>query len=349
MNKYLKYSLLGVMTVALLTVLAPFITEILLAAIFAFALDPLTKRLANSQRIPKFFFRFKSRQWVAITLVVLTLAVTLPIGFTIYNIYDAIYEAASDGFQNTDFYKDVLHLKVVLIEYGDRILTTLNLRRKFDLVAISNNFTNDLGRKVLAISGDALSSLPALLMAIFVFSCALYFFLAENRRIKAMIVQSGVMGEGELDHLTMIFQKSSRATIVAAIITGFIQALIVALGAVILRSGDFVIVFVITFFFSFIPVIGAGPVALFLSLLSLIKMDYGAAIALAVVAVVAGTIDNLVKPYLVGSEEDIHPVVILLAIIGAIIIFGLPGLFLGPVIVSVTFQLYKHYVLAPYA
>ena len=75
-------------------------------------------------------------------------------------------------------------------------------------------------------------------------------------------------------------------------------------------------------------------------------MNYGSAIALVVVSVIASTIDNILRPILVISGDDVHPAVVLLSLIGAIIIFGIPGLFLGPVIATVTVQLYSVYVLS---
>jgi predicted PurR-regulated permease PerM len=137
-----------------------------------------------------------------------------------------------------------------------------------------------------------------------------------------------------------ILQKSSYNTVVSSVVIAAMQATIVTVGALILGSGDFTVVWVVTFFCSFIPVIGAGPVALALGVGDLLMGQYGTAIGFLVVAIVAGTMDNLVRPYLIASgDEDLHPVVSLLAIIGALLIFGMPGLFLGPVIASVAFKI----------
>ena len=127
---------------------------------------------------------------------------------------------------------------------------------------------------------------------------------------------------------------------VSSIFIGVLQASIVGFGALVCGVGDFVVVFVVTFFCSFIPVIGAGPVALALSVYQLFLGEYGSAIVLGVLAFVAGTVDNLLRPYLVSSSEaDLHPIVSLLAIIGALVTFGMPGLFLGPVIASVAVKI----------
>lgn len=346
MNKHFKCILIGLLTFAFILIFSPFFTEILIAGIFAFALDPVMKKMATSHIVQKYSIYFKRKQWVAITLATLTFAFTLPIFFAIYSLYNIINETAADGFQNSDFYKDVMHTKSIVIQYADKLIASLNFKRNFDLVAISDQFINEAGRKVISISGQALTQLPQLLMYIFVFCCALYFFLAEHRSLRSIFIKSRLVSPPEMDHLIKIFQKSCSSTLFASFVTGFIQASIVSLGSALLNVGDFFVIFVVTFFLSFIPVVGAAPVALFLAFLSLIKMNYGAAIALIVVSLIAGTIDNLLRPYLVSSDDDIHPVVVLLGLIGSILIFGVSGLFLGPVITTVTVKLYSVYVLS---
>jgi predicted PurR-regulated permease PerM len=128
--------------------------------------------------------------------------------------------------------------------------------------------------------------------------------------------------------------------VVSAVVIAVVQATIVGLGSLFLHTGDFAIVWVITFFCSFVPVIGAGPVAFSMGLFKLIEGDIGIAVGFFIVAAIAGTVDNLVRPYLISSgENDLHPVVTLLTIVGGLVIFGMPGLFLGPVIASVAVKI----------
>jgi predicted PurR-regulated permease PerM len=67
----------------------------------------------------------------------------------------------------------------------------------------------------------------------------------------------------------------------------------------------------------------------------------GSGIGLLVVAVVAGSVDNIIKPLIVssGSEESLNPVISLLAIIGAVIVYGIPGLLLGPILTELTLKI----------
>jgi predicted PurR-regulated permease PerM len=50
-------------------------------------------------------------------------------------------------------------------------------------------------------------------------------------------------------------------------------------------------------------------------------------------ALVVSTIDNFLRPKLVGDETSLHPILVFLSTLGGIALFGLAGILLGPIIV----------------
>lgn len=50
---------------------------------------------------------------------------------------------------------------------------------------------------------------------------------------------------------------------------------------------------------------------------------------------VVSTVDNIVRPIVVGSKIDIHPMILFFAILGGLKAFGFLGIFIAPVIVAV--------------
>jgi len=90
------------------------------------------------------------------------------------------------------------------------------------------------------------------------------------------------------------------------------------------------------FILSFLPGIGTalvwGPAAIYL----LVTGEHLYAAALTIWGVlVIGLIDNLLRPYIVGSKTDLHPLLLFFSIIGAVNAFGLIGIIAGPVILSI--------------
>ena len=69
-----------------------------------------------------------------------------------------------------------------------------------------------------------------------------------------------------------------------------------------------------------------------------------AGIFMAVFTVVSLLLDNILRPVLIKRGADLPLLLILLGVIGGLLAFGLLGLFLGPVILAVTYTLLQHWV-----
>jgi predicted PurR-regulated permease PerM len=65
---------------------------------------------------------------------------------------------------------------------------------------------------------------------------------------------------------------------------------------------------------------------------------------LAVFTVVAMAMDNFLRPFLIKRGADLPLLLILVGVIGGLLAFGLLGLFLGPVVLAVTYTLLQHWI-----
>ena len=65
---------------------------------------------------------------------------------------------------------------------------------------------------------------------------------------------------------------------------------------------------------------------------------------LIVFSVVAGTLDNFVRPFLIRKGADLPLLLIFSGVIGGLVAFGVIGLFIGPVVLAVTYTLLKEWV-----
>lgn len=333
-----RWGLLLVSAFACGLIFYPFLMEILLASFFAFALAPVTRRLSQHRY-------FGRKGWVAVTILGLVLAIVIPIILLGVSTFNLIAEFTSEGFQNSDIYRDLIAARDFLLGWARQIMDTFNISEhisgRFNLTRMANQFVSGTGQKIVAASGGAAARIPDFVLSLLIFCATLYLFLAEGKKIRHMLTKNQFMPHSDLDRLITIFQKSCYTTLVASVIVGFTQASTVAIGSALLKANHVLLIFLMTFIFSFIPVIGAAPVAFFMAFLSVIKGDSGIAIGYVVLGIIAGTMDNVIRPLLVRGEGEVNALVMLIAIIGAIMIFGIPGLFLGPMFVSVAVQVFQ--------
>ena len=58
---------------------------------------------------------------------------------------------------------------------------------------------------------------------------------------------------------------------------------------------------------------------------------------------IISSLDNIVKPHVMGKNSKINPIIILLGVLGGISLFGIPGIIVGPLILSILFVVYRIY------
>jgi predicted PurR-regulated permease PerM len=93
-----------------------------------------------------------------------------------------------------------------------------------------------------------------------------------------------------------------------------------------------------------VPTIGTAlslvPAVIYL----LVTGETGNAIGLAIWGAVAvGLVDNFVGPKIVGSRTQLHPVLVLLSVLGGIQVFGLLGFLIGPIVMAIFVALIDMY------
>jgi predicted PurR-regulated permease PerM len=88
-------------------------------------------------------------------------------------------------------------------------------------------------------------------------------------------------------------------------------------------------------FLSLLPAVGAsliwGPVAIYFLLTGSIWQGL---ILTAFGVLVIGLVDNLLRPVLVGKDTQIPDYVVLISTLGGMVLFGLNGFVIGPVIAA---------------
>ncbi len=320
-----RLSLAAVIFVFFGLVFIPFITPLLLAVLVAFALEPTVSR---------FSIRASKRKLPALLILTsIFLALAIPLTGLIINIIRKVKILSRTNVEELTLYKKALGIWESVAPYFNDLT---------DSGSSGGEMMNKGATQAMAITTATVSSVPAFVLGLFVFSAALYVLLTQSKRIKSAIKELNVLTDAELDRIIVVIQKSSYTALVASALSGFVQSSLILVGSAIAGLHEYFLVFLLTFIFSFIPMLGAGAVGASLTLILLLEGNYAQAAIMGVFSLVAAIIDNLIKPYFnsrSGDEVELNPVVSLLAIIGAVLVYGLPGLILGPVLTRLAFQI----------
>lgn len=123
-----------------------------------------------------------------------------------------------------------------------------------------------------------------------------------------------------------------------------LQGVVAGVGYVLVGVKGWVLLGTLTILAGLLPVIGTAlvwcPIAVFL----LLQGSVGSAVFIGLWgAGVVGLIDNVLRPYLIGQETDVSILFLFLSILGGVNLWGMKGIILGPVIVSVAPVLFDAY------
>ena len=85
---------------------------------------------------------------------------------------------------------------------------------------------------------------------------------------------------------------------------------------------------------AFIPFIGPSVVWVPAILIKISAGDGLQAIIILIVGIILFFIDTILKPIVIGDRAKIHPILILLGVVGGIMMFGAIGVVIGPVVIT---------------
>jgi len=207
------------------------------------------------------------------------------------------------------------------------------------------------GELVANISTFLIRSMSSLAMGTvnFIFTVAImlytmFYFLMEGDRLLAKMLYYLPLEDKAEQRLLEKFTSVTRATIKGTLIIGVIQGTLagVAFAAVCIKGAVFwgTIMTVL----SIIPAVGSGLVWFPAAVILLLGGHFTRAMGLMIFCgVLVGSLDNLLRPRLVGRDIQMHDLMILFSTLGGLAMFGVIGFIVGPIVAALFVSLWEFY------
>ena len=168
----------------------------------------------------------------------------------------------------------------------------------------------------------------------------LFFFLRDRQAVLQSFRSLSPLPDEEMDRLYRQVNDTIHATVYGTLAVSLLQGLLgglmfwwLGLAAPLFWGGVMALLAVV-------PVLGAFVVWVPAVLLLAAQGEWVKALVLALWGMlVVGTVDNLLRPILVGNRLKQHTVLAFISVVGGLILFGPAGLILGPVALTVTISL----------
>jgi predicted PurR-regulated permease PerM len=321
-------------SILFLMMIGRFLIAVFLAAVLAGVSQPLYRWL-------KARVGYRRRVASLVTILVLVLGVALPLaGFLTIVAAQALQvgEGVGAWLQDQQGRLDEIEASVRRIPVVGRLLPN-----RAELSAYATSIASRTGSVLFGTFIDATRGTLNFLLQLFIVLYSLYFFLTGPDVLKRMMSYTPLSAEEE-ERLLERFVSVTRATLKGSLLIGVLQGALAGMAFWVAGVPGAAFWGTVMVVLSIIPAVGAGlvwiPAVIYLFLAGSVAPAFG---LLAWCALVVSTVDNFLRPRLIGRDARMSDLLILLSTLGGIVLFGAVGFVVGPIIAALFVTVWQIY------
>lgn len=228
----------------------------------------------------------------------------------------------------------------LLLEHTDAINAILF--RVQDYIGYDFHDPATLNKLIQSVQGNlfgsvssVISGVGGMLLTVAIMYFLLWFMWMNYNKFEKTLARLVPFSREESDQFADELKSSTFGNVLGQGTICLVQAILLAIGFVIFDLEDPVFWGTITFFVSFLPVVGAPIVFVPAGLIALAYGDSFAGYGIIIYGFVLVTnIDNVLRYFISRYFADTHPLITILGVIVGIPVFGLLGLVFGPLLIS---------------
>lgn len=315
----------------------PYLTPIVLGGMFAIVCYPLFKKISSGvgEKYPGIAAFLTVLVTVIIVLVPISLLSTQVIGEL-----NVVYTDLSERAQNE---QPIVNLPVS----NNANIENIQIRVRGFLTQAAANIDQYIQRLLrLAIdnAGQFFQRIAEFTLAGFIWLLAFYYFLRDGHRIRDLLIHFSPLTDRYDREIMHRIALSVKSVIGGTLIVAVIQGILAGVGLGIFGVPNPSVWGLLAVLTALIPTVGTAlvmfPAVLYLGATGELMMAGG---LLLWALLLVGGIDNILRPKLIEQQIKIHPLIILLSVLGGIAFFGPVGFLIGPIVLTLLIELLHVY------
>ena len=318
-----------------LRMLLPFLQAIFLAALFAALFTPLYRKLLT---------HVGNRKPLAagLTVIVVLLFLGVPLAIIFVAVLTQaldVAETARPWVQNQLATPGAMTGWLEALPFYERIepYRELALSRIGELAGtLSGVLINFLQSATIG----TVSALFSLLIIVY----TMFFFLMDGDRLLYLVLYYLPLNDEDETQLLNRFVSVTRATLRGTAVIGVLQGALAGLALYVAGVPSALFWAVVMMFLSVVPGIGAALVWIPAVIWLAVNGEPITAMAVAAFCgIIVGTLDNVLRPRLVGNDAQLHDLMIFFSTLGGLLLFGFTGFIIGPIIAALFVTVWELY------
>jgi predicted PurR-regulated permease PerM len=318
--------------------LEPFIEVLLWAVVLVIVFMPIHRRVRARVGSPGWSAMVSCLLVVVVILVPLTL-LTLAIAREMTHIAQGLQAKPGEaGAAQGGFLTGLLESP-----YIDRALNWIGQYvdlSQFDSQQFIADRLKSLGGAIAGRTLGLVGGVVGVVIEVFFVIFTMYYLFRDGERMREAVYNIMPLDDRRAREIIDRTQEVISASVYGVLVIALIQGTLGGIAFWALGLPSSLLWGVVMVFLSMIPMAGAFVVWVPAALYLVITGAWGKAIILTVWgALVIGSVDNFLRPKLVGEKTRLHELLIFFSVLGGLQVFGVIGLVLGPVVVAITIAL----------
>lgn len=207
----------------------------------------------------------------------------------------------------------------------------------FDVRGTLLRWLEQASRYLLAMGAAAVTNVFSFAVNLIVIFLTLFFLFREGSRLRRRAAAVLPLRQGQVEKLFTTINDTVVANVYGGLAVAAAQGFLTGLAFWVLSVPSAIMWGVLTAVASLVPVVGSAMIWAPASIALMVGGHWGKAlILLGWGAAVVGQVDTVVRPYVIGKQVKVNTLLLFFALLGGIRAFGFMGLFIGPVVLSVT-------------
>jgi predicted PurR-regulated permease PerM len=326
--------LLGLATLAFLYLLKPFFIPLFWAAVIAGIFKPIYDRLLVKLKRPNLS--------ASLMLCLIALIILLPAGFTVRLLVSESMQIYNSISADTGAIEQKVRGAVSAVT-NHPYVRSFNVDEQFLIEKFRETAKNIANYIFVHLTGFTQNTL-VFLIQFGVMIYALYFFFRDGDRILRRAIRMCFLESGKGKILYEKFVATARATLRVTMLLGGLQGISGGIIFYIAGIEGAMIWGLLMVVLAILPGIGCSIIWAPAGVIMLLGGHLWEGVAILTFGVLVISLgDNLLRPMLIGSDVELHPLLIFLSTLGGLVVFGLSGFVMGPIVASLFLAIWEMY------
>lgn len=316
-------------------VLSPFLTTIAWAMVLSITFYPLYN----------VFLKLIKRPWAAslITLIIILMLIIGPftyiVGSLVNEITDIYITIEDKGFETITKIQEHPRFASIFEK-----ISSYKILEDFDLQEGTVMTLKAIGKYIAQHVSDLFKNAVILIVSFIIMCLTIFYFLKDGAILTSYIKKLLPFTDKQKKRLEQRVKEMVIAAIYGGLAVGVAQGTLGGFAFFMFGISSPVFWGTTMAFFSLVPVFGTFLIWAPAGLILILSGSYAKGIGLLLFGMlVISTVDNIIKPLIIGGRTKLHILLVFFSVLGGIKFFGFLGFILGPLIAALCLSLLEMY------